>query len=117
MLQPAEVLVSVLTHRAENLQFTVQDNRIHDFRRGYGTQESSQNFFVIFSPPPSKWWEDVRFACSTIQVCTSLEEAQQWHASRDFYEGTILDMNTLWDLSKVRGTGVKFGRSIKMIRH
>ena len=101
MLSPAEVLVSVLTHRGENLRFQVKDGYFQGAERGDGKLEPPGNFFAIFSPPPSQWWADVRFTCSTIQICTSREEADQWHSLRGFHKGTALDMATLWKLSNV----------------
>jgi hypothetical protein len=54
-----------------------------------------------FSVPPSKWWDNVKFACGTIHVFSSRSEAPAWSDKHGFYNGECLDINTLWKLSKV----------------
>jgi hypothetical protein len=59
---------------------------------------------VHFSVPPSKWWNNVRFACATIQLFSSRSEAFAWSEKYGFYKGEVLDVKTLWELSKVHCT-------------
>jgi hypothetical protein len=49
-----------------------------------------------FSVPPSKWCNDVKFACGTIHMFSSRPEALAWPE-----KGECLDIRTLWELSKV----------------
>ena len=60
-----------------------------------------QSYHVVFSAPPSRWWADVRFACSTIPLCTTRAEAEAWHRRHGFYEGDVMSLATLWGLAKV----------------
>ena len=64
--------------------------------------KSHDDMRVVFSAVPSNYWLDVRFACSGIQVCTSLSEAESWHENHGFPRGDIITLQQLWELSRVR---------------
>lgn len=93
MLSPAEVTVTWLNPSGP-CAITVTEGKIAD-------ADSLSQYHATFCAPPSKWWDDVRFACSTIQLCISREEAETWHRRHGFYEGEVMSLGTLWDLSKV----------------
>jgi len=74
---------------------------------------------IHFSVPPSKWWADVRYACSTIQVFRDQAEATEWVRNVScvvqftllmggqcrqygFNPGETIDLDTMWKLAKVR---------------
>jgi hypothetical protein len=42
------------------------------------TKSEVTDCVVHFSLPSSKWWNDVRFTCSSIQVFGSKEEPDEW---------------------------------------
>ena len=65
-------------------------------------EKSTESYFITFSPPPSRWWDDVKFACSTIQVCESRQVADMWFSQHGFTRGEVLELDTVWKLSKVR---------------
>jgi hypothetical protein len=67
-----------------------------------GVEIPLYNIFTVFSAPPSQWWNNVRFACSGIQICTSKQEAETWHARHAFHYGDVITLEQLWKLSKVR---------------
>lgn len=95
MLIPAEVTVRAMTPSSNNcITIKITDGEIQD-------NTALQNYYTVFSSPPSKWWKDVRFACSTIQLCTSRDEADGWHERHGFYRGDVVGLETLWKLSKV----------------
>jgi hypothetical protein len=55
----------------EDIVFTVTGEGIH-------TEGDINTCVVHFSVPPSKWWVDVRFACSAIQVFRDQAEVIEW---------------------------------------
>jgi Alkylmercury lyase len=94
MLSPSESTVNVLlSSSAERCTFKIVDGELEEPPKGY---------FITFSPPPSRWWDDVRFTCSTIQVCESKQVADAWFSKHGFSRGDVLDLETLWNLSKVK---------------
>lgn len=102
MLSPAsEVAVNALSHRGEHIVVKATDERLNMNVTIDTSERSVRECFVVFSPPPSKWWHDVRFACGTFQLCTSRQEAEKWHESRGFFKGDTVDLETVWELSKV----------------
>lgn len=94
MLSPKDAAVRILTASGNAITIPVNNDQIRDER-------ALQNYYAVFSASPSKWWKDVRFACSGIQVCTSREEAEQWHEKHGFPPGDIVTLEQLWKLSKV----------------
>ncbi|KAK2804614.1 hypothetical protein FQN51_001815 [Onygenales sp. PD_10] len=66
-----------------------------------GSAEAAAKCRVHFSVPPSKWWDNVRFACGTIQLLASEGEAEEWAGKYGFWKGEVMDVSTLWGLSKV----------------
>ncbi|KAK2776546.1 hypothetical protein FQN52_003443 [Onygenales sp. PD_12] len=66
-----------------------------------GSAETAAKCRVHFSVPPSKWWDNVRFACGTIQLLASEGEAEEWAGKYGFWKGEVMDVSTLWGLSKV----------------
>jgi hypothetical protein len=61
-----------------------------------------EDYCAHFSVPPSKWWDNVKFACGTIHVFLSRSEALAWPKKHGFCKGEYLDIKTLWELAKVR---------------
>ena len=55
----------------EDIIFTVTGEGIY-------TEGDINTYVIHFSVPPSKWWVDVRFACSTIQVFRDKVEMIDW---------------------------------------
>ena len=96
MLSPAETAVTWLTSSGESCTIKVVDGEISDI-------EALSRYHATFCAPPSKWWNEVRFACSTIQLCKSKQEAEQWNVKHGFYQGEVMSLGTLWELSKARG--------------
>jgi hypothetical protein len=74
------------------LTFEVQENNLVNV---------DEECCAHFSVPPSKWWDDVKFACGTIHMFSSRLEALAWSEKHGFYKGECLDIRTLWELSKV----------------
>ncbi|KIW35266.1 uncharacterized protein PV07_01970 [Cladophialophora immunda] len=100
MLSPGEVNVKVLTpSQGELLTFEVVDGDITKVI-GENGERSLQQYYAFFSAPPSKWWIDVRFACSGIQICTSEQEAQSFAQRHAFHHGDVISLDKLWKLSK-----------------
>ena len=94
MLSPAETIVTWLTASEGALAIRVSNGDITD-------PKALSQYHATFCAPPSKWWNNVRFACSTIQLCTSKGAAEDWHRKHGFYKGEVMSLGTLWDLSKV----------------
>lgn len=55
----------------EDIVFAVTDEGIHP-------EGDISTCVIHFSVPPSKWWADVRFACSTIQVFRDQADVIEW---------------------------------------
>jgi hypothetical protein len=101
MLSPlSDVTINALSHRGTHVVANATDEKLKGTIIAGTDEKSVHECFVVFSAPPSKWWNDVRFACGTIQLCTSLQEAETYHRSRGFYTGDIVDLDTIWKLSK-----------------
>jgi hypothetical protein len=79
----------------KELKFEVNNNHLVG-----ADQESCAHFSV----PPSRWCDNVKFACGTIHVFPSRSEALAWPEQHGFYKGECLEINTLWELAKVRHT-------------
>lgn len=94
MVSPLETTVTSLMDSGEKCTIKVVDCKIED-------AGALSRYHATFCAAPSRWWNDVRFACSTIQLCESKEEAQSWHRRHSFYEGEVMSLETLWELSKV----------------
>ncbi|KAK7738304.1 hypothetical protein SLS63_002640, partial [Diaporthe eres] len=60
---------------------------------------SQKELCTVFCTPPSTWWTDVHYACSTIQLCTTRNEAEKYHERHGFGKGDIMSAETLWELS------------------
>jgi hypothetical protein len=106
MLSPDEVTVEVMSPTSgTNLYFRIANDVIKTVDTATGTLPM-KDCYTTFCVPLLEWWTDVHFACSTIQMCTSREEAENYHQRHGFHKGEVLDLNTLWELSKVRSTGV-----------
>ncbi|KAL2862220.1 alkylmercury lyase family protein [Aspergillus lucknowensis] len=99
MLSPAESTVSIRSGSiGTQLQFVIQGDEVKCFTpQG---EINASDCCVHFSVPPSTWWRDVRFACGTIQVFASRQEAHEWPAKRGFHSGDIISLETAWALSK-----------------
>ncbi|KAH8807368.1 Alkylmercury lyase-domain-containing protein [Xylogone sp. PMI_703] len=65
------------------------------------TKTQTKDPVIHFSVPPSEWWRDVHFTCSTIQVFASEKEPDQWCKQRGFNRGSIISLPTMWELAKV----------------
>lgn len=94
MVSPANTTVTCLTASDGPCTIKVVDGEIAD-------TEAQSRYHATFCAPPSKWWNNVRFACSTIQLCKTRAEAENWHLRHGFYKGEVMSLGTLWDLSKV----------------
>ncbi|THC97912.1 hypothetical protein EYZ11_002610 [Aspergillus tanneri] len=78
--------------------FTIRDDQVAC--TGDGDKIDVKNCHAHFSIPPVKWWKDVRFACGTIQIFPSKQEALEWPKKYGFYTGEIMTLENLWLLSK-----------------
>ncbi|KAI1929813.1 hypothetical protein LOZ58_000630 [Ophidiomyces ophidiicola] len=97
MLAPGDVTVTVRSGSiAETLVFQIVGGEISC----NGSVEKAKDCFVHFSIPPSKWWDNVRLACSTIQIFATEAEAKEWPGKYGFLEGEYMDLGALWRLSK-----------------
>jgi hypothetical protein len=94
MLAPSQTTISTRSGAiGSELIFKVKDNHLVHI---------DEDCCAYFSVPPSKWWDNVKFACGTIHVFSSRSEALAWSEKYGFYTGECLDINTFWNLSKVR---------------
>jgi hypothetical protein len=101
MLSPAEVIVEVMSPTSgKQLSFRIVNTRIETVSTITGSLPM-EDCYTTFCVPPLQWWIDVHFACSNIQMCTSKEEAEDYHRRHGFHNGEVMDLNTLWELSKV----------------
>lgn len=96
MLLPAELTVKILSpsNGGEYVTMKMRGGQILD-------EAARREYYITFSPPPSTWWNDVRFTCSTIQLCTSKQDAEGLFERLGFRRGDTMDLDTLWELSKV----------------
>lgn len=107
MLAPLRTTITARTGSiGAELHFTIEEDKIT-------CAEDNEEIDVCdchvhFSIPPAKWWKDVRFACGTIQVFGSKEQALEWPKKYGFYSGEIMTVETLWRLSKVSNPGWVF---------
>ncbi|KAK0660336.1 hypothetical protein DIS24_g3437 [Lasiodiplodia hormozganensis] len=69
-------------------------------KAGIQLQGQEKDCVVHFSAPPSTWWVDVKFACGTIHVFKDKAEANDWCETHGFRHGAIMDLDTMWKLSK-----------------
>lgn len=93
MLTPLKTTISTRSGAiGTELTFEVQENNLVNV---------DKECRAHFSVPPSKWWDDVKFACGTIHLFSSHSEALAWSEKHGFYKGECLDIRTLWELSKV----------------
>jgi hypothetical protein len=98
MLSPtSEVTIKAITASGTLCSVEIANGEIKDLA-------SLREWHIVFSAPPSKWWNDVRFACSSIQLCTSKREAEEWHLLHGFYKGDVVGLEALWELAKVCGS-------------
>lgn len=95
MLPPAKTSVKVLDARGELVTVSMADGRLEP-------GASQKELCAVFCTPPSTWWNDVHYACSTIQLCTTRDEAEHYHERHGFGKGDVVDVETLWKLSVVR---------------
>ncbi|KAA8651305.1 uncharacterized protein ATNIH1004_000186 [Aspergillus tanneri] len=99
MLSPLETTITVRSGSiGTELQFTIRDDQVAC--TGDGDKIDVKNCHAHFSIPPVKWWKDVRFACGTIQIFPSKQEALEWPKKYGFYTGEIMTLENLWLLSK-----------------
>lgn len=96
MLSPKRASVKVLDARGELITVSMADGKLE-------LDASQKELCTVFCTPPSTWWTDVHYACSTIQLCTTRGEAEQYHERHGFGKGDIMSAETLWKLSLVRG--------------
>lgn len=96
MLSPARATVKVLDATGEVITVSMEDGKLE-------LDVSQKELCTVFCTPPSTWWADVHYACSTIQLCTRRDEAEQYHERHGFGKGDIMSAETLWKLSLVRG--------------
>ncbi|KAK2598254.1 hypothetical protein N8I77_011678 [Diaporthe amygdali] len=92
MLSPAKASVKVLDARGELITVNMADGRLEP-------GASQKGLCAVFCTPPSTWWNDVHYACSTIQLCTTRDEAEHYHERHGFGKGDVMDVETLWKLS------------------
>ncbi|KAJ0122508.1 alkylmercury lyase domain-containing protein [Diaporthe amygdali] len=92
MLSPAKTLVKVVDARGELITVSMADGRLEP-------RASHKELCAVFCTPPSTWWNDVHYACSTIQLCTTRDEAEHYHERHGFGKGDVMDVETLWKLS------------------
>ncbi|KAK9321099.1 hypothetical protein V1517DRAFT_184841 [Lipomyces orientalis] len=99
MLSPSRTIVSVRSGSINTeLKFIIEGNAI-TCMSSIGNVDID-DCRVHFSLPPKIWWTDVRFACGTIQLFASKQEALEWPRKYCFYPGEIMTVKTLWSLSK-----------------
>ena len=102
MLSPAEVTVEVMSPTTgKQLSFKIVNNDIKSVDTATGAL-SMKDCYTTFCVPLLQWWTDVHFACSNIQMCTSRAEAENYYQRHGFHKGEVMDLNTLWELSKVK---------------
>ena len=65
----------------EDIIFTVTGEGIY-------TEGDINTYVIHFSVPPSKWWVDVRFACSTTQVFRDKVEMIEWVSNMSLRSST-----------------------------
>ena len=78
MLSPVDGTIQIRTRSGsigQDLLFEIVNGEV-------STNSEATDCVVHFSLPPSKWWEDVRFTCSSIQVFGSREEPDEWVSHR-----------------------------------
>jgi hypothetical protein len=85
MLSPVDGTIQIRTRSGaigQELLFQIVDGEL-------SANSEATNCVVHFSLPPSKWWDDVRFTCSSIQVFGSKEEPDDWvsHPRIEQYTG------------------------------
>ncbi|KAF5858673.1 hypothetical protein ETB97_003888 [Aspergillus alliaceus] len=99
MLSPLKATISTRSGSiGTELEFTIQDDQVTCM--GHDGELDVDNCHCHFSIPPVKWWGDVRFACTTIQIFATKQEALEWPQKYGFYSGEIMTLKTLWLLSK-----------------
>ncbi|KAK5993818.1 hypothetical protein PT974_07255 [Cladobotryum mycophilum] len=76
----------------EELRFDIQSEQV--------VTSENKNYVVHFAVPPSKFWIDVRYTCSTIQLFQSESEVAQWRDTHGFPKGAIINFDQLWRLAK-----------------
>lgn len=102
MLSPARATVKVLDAKGELITVSMADGNLE-------LDPTQKELCTVFCTPPSTWWADVHYACSTIQLCTTRDEAEHYHERHGFGKGDTIDVETLWKLSLV---GENSGQSL-----
>ncbi|KAK2746979.1 hypothetical protein FQN57_002551 [Myotisia sp. PD_48] len=98
MLAPEEVILKARSGSiGKEMTFLISGDQI----LCNGSEEEGKNCRIHFSIPPSRWWDNVRLACGTIQLFASEAEAREWPEKYGFRKGAYMDLATLWELSKV----------------
>ncbi|KAG6368754.1 hypothetical protein INS49_002968 [Diaporthe citri] len=92
MLSPARASVKVLGATGEVITVSMANGQLE-------LDGSQEELCTVFCTPPSTWWTDVHYACSTIQLCTTRDEAEQYHERHGFGKGDVMSAETLWKLS------------------
>lgn len=95
MLSPARASVKVVDARGNLITVSMADGKLE-------LDTSQEELCTVFCTPPSTWWADVHYACSTIQLCSTRDEAGHYHERHGFEKGDIMSAETLWKLSLVR---------------
>lgn len=104
MLSPGEVTVTVMSPTSgKQLSFKIANNEITSVDTATEAW-SKEDCYTAFCVPLRQWWTDVHFACSNIQMCTSKKEAENYPQRHGFLKGEVMDLATLWELSKVDST-------------
>ncbi|OCL07574.1 hypothetical protein AOQ84DRAFT_408710 [Glonium stellatum] len=97
MLAPAAVQIHTRSGSiGKEMSFEVANDKVTLI-----SEKSAEKPCVHFAVPLKSWWTDVRFACGTIQLFDSEEEALAWPKKRGFNEGELMSLDTLWKLSKI----------------
>ncbi|KAE8154521.1 hypothetical protein BDV25DRAFT_126412 [Aspergillus avenaceus] len=99
MLSPQKTTVTTRSGSiGTEMVFTIENDQITC--KGPDGELNVDDCHAHFSIPPVKWWGDVRFACGTIQMFATKQEALEWPVKYGFYSGEIMTLKTLWLLSK-----------------
>lgn len=89
MLSPARASVKVLDAKGNLITVTMADGKLE-------LDASQKELCTVFCTPPSTWWADVHYACSTIQLCT-------WYGDKHMYEYTRKSPDEVKELYKSLG--------------